>query len=320
MGKNTRIFIAGHEGMIGSAILHHLRSAGYKNLLTRPHEALDLVDQESVRRFFQNERIDYVVLAAAKVGGIHANIKYPAEFIYQNLMIEANVIHEAYRAGIRKLLFFGSSCIYPKNAQQPIKEKSLLTGPLENTSIPYAIAKISGIKLCESYNRQYDMQYRTVLPNNVYGPGDNFDLETSHVMAAMIRKFHEATLSKSPVVELWGTGKPRREFLFVDDLASACKFIMELDDEIYKANTHPMQSHINLGAGKDITINELSEIVRKVVGYKGKVIYNRNMPDGAPRKLLDVSLIHSLGWQANTSLTQGIEITYRWYWDNKDKN
>lgn len=309
----SRIYIAGHRGMVGSAIVRKLKEHGFTNLVTRTHAELDLTDQQAVRDFFSEEKIDYVVLAAARVGGIHANNTYPAEFIRDNLAIETNVIHEAWRAGVKHLLFLGSSCIYPKYANQPIKEEELLTGPLEPTNEPYAIAKIAGIKLCESYNRQYGTDYRSIMPTNLYGPGDNFDLEGSHVIPALIRKFHEAKKANKPAVQVWGSGKPRREFLYVDDLADACLFIMSLPEEDYRAYTQPMLSHINVGTGKDLTIAELAELIGKVVGYKGEIRYDHNKPDGTPRKLLDTSKINKMGWEPKTNLENGLHSTYQWF-------
>jgi GDP-L-fucose synthase len=370
-----RIFIAGHRGMVGSALYRHLTSAGYRHLIVRKRSELDLLDQHAVRRFFADAKIDAVFLAAAKVGGIYANNIYPAEFIYQNLMIEANVIHSAFRSGVRRLLFLGSSCIYPKHARQPIKEAALLTGRLEATNEPYAIAKIAGIKLCESYNRQYGTDFRAVMPTNLYGPNDNFDLQSSHVLPALIRKFHLAKLASEgdwegmardesvfgPIPEdirrglnqpgsntdkdiadagnairLWGSGRPRREFLHVDDLASACCMVMGLNQDRYRAvtqckaegedpvpaavDTNPDAatvnvSHINVGVGSDVTILELAETVKTIVGYSGEVQWDRSKPDGTPRKLLDVSLLESIGWNPQIPLKDGIRATYRWYLD-----
>jgi len=362
MKKDTKIYIAGHTGMVGSAISRRLKSEGFTNLITRTHSQLDLTNQHSVHDFFQSETIDYVVLAAAKVGGIHANNTYPADFIYNNIMIEANIIHEAYKARIERLLFLGSSCIYPKHAPQPMKEKYLLTGQLEQTNEPYAIAKITGIKLCESYNRQYGTKYRSVMPTNLYGPNDNYDLNNSHVLPALIRKFHLAKLSThgdwdginkdeetygplpdditanliaisesnghnipsslkrhslrsmpSAAITLWGTGTPRREFLHVNDVTSACVFIMKLDDSTIHNYTQPMFSHINVGTGKDLTISELAETIKKVVSYQGEITWDQTKPDGTPKKLLDISRINSLGWKAEISLTEGIRATYNEY-------
>ena len=376
LNQDSRIFLAGHQGMVGSAIYRYLQVENYRNIITRSHDELDLVDQAAVRYFFQNEKIDVVILAAAKVGGIHANDMYRAEFIFENIMIQANVIHEAYRSGVKRLLFLGSSCIYPKYAAQPMREEQLLTGRLEPTNEPYAIAKIAGIKLCESYNFQYGTHYRSVMPTNLYGPNDNFDLENSHVLPAMIRKFHLAKLARggdwesiqkdqalfgpisvdflnrlkalpqtkapesqqSSAIRLWGSGHPKREFLHVDDLASACLFLCNLGDDAYVAACavpleQPDQpkhkalsasansdrkdrnrvSHINVGSGKDIHIAELAEVVQEVVDYEGAVSWNTSMPDGTPRKLLDISRLTQLGWKPRISLSQGIKSTYKWY-------
>jgi len=315
MKKNAKIYVAGHRGLVGSAIIRRLEKGNFpkNNIITRTHSELDLTNQQAVGKFFQSEKIDYVILAAAKVGGIHANNTYPAEFIYQNLMIEANVIHQAYEAGVERLLFLGSSCIYPRLAEQPMREDALLTGTLEPTNEPYALAKIAGIKLCESYNRQYDTDFRSVMPTNLYGPNDNFDLENSHVIPALIRKFHDAKLNNSPSVEIWGTGKARREFLHVDDMADASLFVLNQDKSVYQANTEPMCSHINVGAGKDITIKELAETIKQVVGYDGEMIFNTNKPDGAPRKLLDVTRLRNLGWTRSIEIQPGLALTYSWY-------
>ncbi|MGA9476822.1 MAG: GDP-L-fucose synthase [Desulfobacterales bacterium] len=374
LSKECRIFIAGHRGMVGSAILRSLTDAGYKHLIVRTHTELDLLDQRAVRKFFADIPIDYVILAAAKVGGIHANNSYPADFIYQNLMIEANVIEAAFRNGVDRLLFLGSSCIYPKHAPQPIREEDLLSGHLEPTNAPYAIAKIAGIKLCESYNRQHGTHYRAVMPTNLYGPNDSFDLENSHVLPALIRKYHLAKLAAGsdreesierdalvfgplpddirealqvpkesrgdnaaatgPVVRLWGSGSPHREFLHVDDLASACITIMGLPDEDYRrlcrleprlsegnddSATEPdlsasaRVSHINIGVGTDLRIRELAEIVSSAVGYEGETVWDTSKPDGTPRKLLDVSRLKRTGWTPRISLAEGIHSTYRWY-------
>jgi GDP-L-fucose synthase len=321
---HKKIYIAGHQGMVGSAIVRNLLAEGLgsENLLLRTHAELDLTCQAAVRSFFEGEKPDQVYLAAAKVGGIHANNSYPAEFIYQNLMIEANIIHEAWRVGVQKLLFLGSSCIYPKLAPQPMQESALLTGPLEPTNEPYAIAKIAGIKLCESYNRQYGeshgTDYRSVMPTNLYGPGDNYHPENSHVIPAMIRRFHEAKLDMellSPFgtrhsVEIWGSGTPRREFLYVDDMAAACVHVMELDKALYDAHTTPMQSHINVGCGEDITIRELAETVAKVVGYRGSIGIDTTKPDGTPRKLMESTRLNNLGWQPKVGLEEGLALAY----------
>ena len=359
----SRIYIAGHRGMVGSAIYHHLASGGYPNLIVRTRKELDLQDQRSVRGFFADTRIDIVVLAAAKVGGIYANNIYPADFIYQNLMIETNVIHAAFQSGVRHLLFLGSSCIYPKYARQPITEEELLTGRLESTNEPYAIAKIAGIKLCESYNRQYGTNYRAVMPTNLYGPNDNFDLQSSHVLPALIRKFHLAKLASKgdqegmardealfgpipddiraglkgadgPIIRLWGSGKPRREFLHVADLAAACILVMGMAEDHYRMITESgigrekglpagkdesrqmlaeSVTHLNIGVGSDVTIRELAEIVKNVVGYTGELQWDRAKPDGTPRKLLDVSRLKSIGWNPLISLEEGIRRTYQWY-------
>jgi len=374
--QDACIFLAGHLGMVGSAICRRLRAENYHNVITRSHDELDLVNQAAVRHFFENEKIDAVILAAAKVGGIQANSTYRAEFIFENIMIQANVIHEAYRSGVERLLFLGSSCIYPKYAEQPMREEQLLTGVLEPTNEPYAVAKIAGIKLCESYNRQYGTHYRSLMPTNLYGPHDNFDLENSHVLPAMIRKFHLAKLAFQrdwekikidetifgpisadfqkglkaiahkepgdsrllPAVELWGSGQPKREFLHVDDLAAACLFVSDLADDAYAAACavpfeHPIRpshqvqpassnfdlnkrdrvSHINVGSGKDIRIAELAQTIQEVVGYEGAVSWNTAMPDGTPRKLLDVSRLTQLGWTPRIGLREGIASTYGWY-------
>jgi GDP-L-fucose synthase len=296
--------------MVGSAIVRVLQSLGQTNIVTRTHAALDLTDQAAVRAFFQVEKPDQVYLAAAKVGGIHANNTYPAEFIYQNMMIEANVIHEAWKVGTRKLLFLGSSCIYPKLAPQPMAEDALLTGILEPTNEPYAIAKIAGIKLCESYNRQYGTDYRSVMPTNLYGPGDNYHPENSHVIPALIRRFHEAKISGAEKVVIWGTGTPMREFLYVDDMAKASVHVMSLDQPTYAANTQPMLSHINVGTGEDITIRQLAETIGKVVGFTGGIEFDPSKPDGTPRKLMDVNRLLALGCQAEIGLEEGLREAY----------
>jgi len=311
--KQKKIYVAGHRGMVGSAIVKHLNEAGYQNVVVRTHAELDLTDQASVRDFMQQEQPEQVVLAAAKVGGIHANNVYPAEFIYQNLMMEANIVHQAWAAGCQKLLFLGSSCIYPKLAAQPMQESALLTGVLEATNEPYAIAKIAGIKLCESYNRQYGTDYRSVMPTNLYGQNDNFHLENSHVIPAMIRKFHEAKTSLSPTVTLWGTGKAMREFLHVDDMAAACLHVMGLSKQRYQSSTEPMLSHLNVGTGEDVTIRELAETIQQVVGYQGEITWDSSKPDGTPRKLMDVSKLKSMGWQPQIALADGLASTYRWF-------
>jgi GDP-L-fucose synthase len=314
----TRIFVAGHRGMVGSAIVRRLEALGYKNIVTRTRKELDLTNQQQVHAFFKDENIQQVYLAAAKVGGIHANNTYPAEFLYENLMIECNIIHAAHLAGIQQLLFLGSSCIYPKHAEQPMKEEALLTGTLEPTNEPYAIAKIAGIKLCESYNRQFGRDYRSVMPTNLYGQNDNFHPKNSHVIPAMMRRFHEAKESGAREVVVWGSGKPMREFLHVDDMAAASLHVMNLDNETYQANTQPMLSHINVGTGVDCTIRELAETMKGVVGFEGELVFDTDKPDGAPRKLMDVSRLNSLGWQATTSLESGLGHTYDWFLKHQD--
>jgi GDP-L-fucose synthase len=310
-----KIYVAGHKGMVGSAIVRILQNQGYSNIVTRIHAELDLTDQAAVRAFFFTEKPDQVYLAAAKVGGIHANNTYPAEFIYQNLMMEANVVDAAFRNGVRKLLFLGSSCIYPKMAAQPMLESALLTGTLEPTNEPYAVAKIAGIKLCESYNRQFcashGVDYRSVMPTNLYGPGDNYHPENSHVIPALIRRFHEAKVTKKSVVKIWGSGNPRREFLYVDDMAAASVFVMSLPKAKFDTQVQPMQSHINVGFGEDITIKELALAVGKTVGYQGMIEFDTNKPDGAPRKLMDSSRLNALGWQAKVGLDPGLAASYQ---------
>lgn len=297
--------------MVGSAIMRELQSRGYSNFVTRSHGELDLTQQQEVRAFFESERIDQIYMAAAKVGGIYANNTYPAEFIYENLMVEANIVHHAWRAGVRKLLFLGSSCIYPRLATQPMEEHALLTGPLEPTNEPYAIAKIAGIKLCEAYNRQYGVDYRSVMPTNLYGPGDTYHRENSHVVPALLRRFHEAKESNADEVVIWGTGNPRREFLFVDDMARACVHIMELDTPTYASFTEPTLSHINVGTGEDLTIRELAQTIAKVIGYDGRITFDPTKPDGTPRKLMDVSRMKSLGWRPTIHLIDGLKIAYQ---------
>ena len=309
----SKVYVAGHRGMVGAGIIRQLEKLGVENIITRTHAKLDLCDQAAVRAFMQEQKPNFVVLAAAKVGGIYANNEYPAEFIYQNMMIEANVIHEAWAAGVNNLLFLGSSCIYPKFAKQPIAESELLTGALEPTNEPYAVAKIAGIKLCESYNRQYGTDYRSVMPTNLYGPGDNYHGLNSHVVPAMIKRFHEAKKDNLPSVEVWGTGKVMREFLHVDDMAAASVFVMQLDKATYQANTQPMLSHINVGTGEDVTIAELAQIVKKVVGFEGELVFNADRPEGTPRKLLDVSRINKMGWKASIGLEEGLANAYQWY-------
>ena len=317
--KNVNIYIAGHRGMVGSAIVKQLNTAGYQNLIIRTHAQLDLTDQTAVRDFMQQEQPQLVILAAAKVGGIHANNTFPAEFIYQNLMVEANVIHQAWAAGCQRLLFLGSSCIYPKLAPQPMPESALCTGVLEATNEPYAIAKIAGIKLCESYNRQYGTDYRSVMPTNLYGQQDNFHLDNSHVIPAMIRKFHDAKTSQSATVTLWGTGTAMREFLHVDDMAAACLHVMDLSKPAYQACTEPMLSHLNVGTGTDVTIRELAETIQHVVGFTGDIIWDSSKPDGTPRKLMDNSKIKALGWQPKIGLQAGLADTYQWFIDHQNE-
>ena len=307
-----RIFLTGHRGMVGSAILRQLDVKP----ITRSRSELNLTDQGKVRKFFLEEKPDVVILAAAKVGGIHANNVYPAEFIYENLMIQNNVIHQAFLAGLEKLLFLGSSCIYPKAAAQPMNESSLLTGVLESTNEPYAIAKIAGIKMCESYNRQYGVDYRSIMPTNLYGPGDNFHPENSHVLPALIRRFHLAKLAGDDTVKIWGTGNPRREFLHVNDMAKASLFVLNIPKAIYDANTLPMQSHINVGSGVDISILELAKVVANIVGFKGEILTDPTKEDGTPRKLLDVSKISNMGWGSQINLEEGIKSTYQWFKEN----
>lgn len=314
-----RIFVAGHNGMVGSALVRLLEKDPNVELILRRRSELDLIDQRAVQQFFQQQRIDQVYLAAAKVGGIHANNAYPAEFLYQNLMIEANVIHAAHQTGVNRLLFLGSSCIYPKHAEQPMREDALLTDPLEPTNEPYAIAKIAGIKLCESYNRQYGRDYRSVMPTNLYGPNDNFHPQNSHVVPAMMRRFHEASQAGAEEVVIWGTGTPMREFLHVDDMADACVHVMSLDSSTYAANTEPMLSHINVGTGVDCTIRELAETLAEVTGFDGKLVFDTTKPDGAPRKLMDVSRLNTLGWEASIGLKAGLTSTYKWFIENQDK-
>lgn len=315
---NTRIYVAGHRGMVGSAILRQLQARGYRHIITHTHAELNLTDQQAVNKFFAAEKPEVVILAAAKVGGIHANNTYPAEFIYENLMMECNVIHQGYVAGVRKMLFLGSSCIYPKMATQPMTEEALLTGTLEPTNEAYAIAKIAGIKLCESYNRQYGTDYRSVMPTNLYGPQDNYHPDNSHVVPAMIRRFHEAVKNNASEVVVWGTGTPRREFLHVDDMAAASLFVLDLEESVYNANTQPMLSHINVGTGTDVTIRELSETVAKVTGFTGRMVFDTSKPDGTPRKLMDVSRLANMGWRASISLEDGLRDAYQWFLDNSD--
>lgn len=310
-----RVFVAGHRGMVGGAITRKLTERGV-DVVTRTRTQLDLTSQDAVKAFFAAEPVDAVVLAAAKVGGIHANNTYPADFIYENLMIECNVIHQAFAAGVSKLLFLGSSCIYPRAVAQPMREDALLTGILEPTNEPYAVAKIAGIKLCESYNRQYGTDYRSVMPTNLYGPGDNFHPENSHVMPALIRRFHEAVRDGVGQVAIWGSGTPRREFLHVDDMAQASLFVLDLPLEVYEANTQPMLSHINVGYGEDVTIRELAELVARVTGFAGEIVFDASKPDGTMRKLMDSSRLEAMGWQPSVALEQGVAETYQWFLDN----
>jgi GDP-L-fucose synthase len=316
--SKKRVFVAGHKGMVGSAIVRQLSEDDSIEIVTRDKNELNLLDQLAVREFFLAQSIDQVYLAAAKVGGIVANNTYPAEFIYQNLTIQNNIIDSAHQAGVQDLLFLGSSCIYPKLAEQPMREDALLTGTLEETNEPYAIAKIAGIKMCESYNRQYGRNYRSVMPTNLYGVNDNFHPENSHVIPALLRRFHEAKLTNQAEVIAWGTGKPMREFLYVDDMAAASVYVMNLDESIYQANTQPMLSHINVGTGVDCTIRELVETVAKVVGYQGQIVFDTTKPDGTPRKLMDVSRLADLGWKASVSLEAGLATTYEWFLANQD--
>ena len=313
MNLNDKIYIAGHAGLVGSAIVRQLEARGFTNLLMRSHKDLDLINQEQVHKFFEREKPDYVILAAAAVGGIQANNNYPADFIYQNMMIEANVIHSAYNNRVKRLLFLGSTCIYPREVKQPMKEDALLSDVLEPTNEPYALAKISGIKLCESYNRQHGTDFRSVMPTNLYGINDNFHPDNSHVIPALMQRFHQAKINNNSEVKVWGTGKAMREFLYVDDMADASLFVLELDEKTYQANTRPMLSHINIGTGKDITIKEMAEIMREVVGFNGELFFDKTKPDGAPRKLIDVSRLSNMGWNYSVNLREGLEITYKWY-------
>jgi GDP-L-fucose synthase len=314
---NQKIYIAGHRGMVGSAILRNLQSQGYSNIVTRTHAEMDLTDQAAVKAFFEQEKPNQVYLAAAKVGGIHANNTFPAEFIYDNLMVQNNVIHQAFLNGVQKLLFLGSSCIYPKLASQPMSEDALLTGKLEPTNEPYAIAKIAGIKMCESYNRQYGeshgVDYRSVMPTNLYGPGDNYHPENSHVIPALIRRFHEAKTNNVSEVVIWGTGTPRREFLYVDDMAAASVFVMNLDKVIYDQQTESMRGHLNVGFGEDVTIADLASIVAKTAGYQGEIRFDISKPDGSPRKWMDTSKLNKCGWEPKINLVAGLKLTYEDY-------
>lgn len=314
--SKQRIFIAGHKGMVGSAIWRQLSCDSNAEIIVRSRAELDLTNQAGVREFFADHKIDQVYLASAKVGGIHANNTYPAEFIYENLMIEANIIHSAYMSGVEKLLFLGSSCIYPKLAAQPMKETALLSGALESTNEPYAIAKIAGIKLCESYNRQYGVDYRSVMPTNLYGENDNFHPDNSHVIPALMRRFHEAKVSGEPEVIVWGSGEPKREFLHVDDMAAASVYVMNLPNQVYLNNTEPMLSHINVGFGVDVSIRELATLIKGVVGFDGALVFDASKPDGAPRKLMDIGRLNSLGWAPKIHLEQGLSRTYEWLQKN----
>ena len=312
----TKTFVAGHRGMVGGAILRRLQSDGKAELITRSHSELELLDQSAVRVFMQTDRPNEVILAAAKVGGIYANNTYPADFIYENLMVECNVIHQAFEAGVEKLLLLGSSCIYPRGVPQPMREEALMTGVLEPTNEPYAVAKIAGIKLCESYNRQHGVDYRSVMPTNLYGPGDNFHPENSHVLPALIRRFHEAAQTNQKSVTIWGTGSPKREFLHVDDMAEASLFVLDLPKAQYEANTQPMLSHINVGSGEDIAILELAQLVAKITGFKGEILTDPSKPDGTPRKLMDVSRLANMGWAATIGLEEGVTGAYQWFLEN----
>jgi len=316
MNKLGKIYVAGHNGMVGSAIVRRLHGQGFVNIVTCSSSKLDLTNQKDTHNFLQDERPDYVIIAAAKVGGIYANDNYPAEFIYQNLMIEANLIHGSYLAEVDSLLLLGSSCIYPKNSLQPIKEEYLLNGYLESTNEPYAISKIAGIKLCESYNRQYGVDYRSVMPTNLYGPGDNFHPKNSHVIPALIKKFYEAKVNNSSFVEIWGSGEPKREFLHVNDMADASIYIMNIDKKILTSKVELMLSHINVGTGEDVTIKNVAQIIKEIVGFYGEIVFNTKMPDGTKRKLLDVSKIENLGWKSSISLREGLKETYQWFLNN----
>ena len=321
MIENTKIYVAGHRGMIGSAIVRKLKSLGYNNIMTRTHDELDLTNQSQVQKFFESEKPEQVYLCAATVGGVHANNTFPADFIYDNLMIESNVIHNAWKVGVKKLLFLGSSCIYQKLPDQIIKENAMLSGQVESTNEPYAVAKIAGIKLCESYNRQYRQShgtdYRSIIPTSLYGPGDNYHSENSHVIPALIRKIHDAKIHQLPEVVVWGSGRPRREFVYIDDMSAAIIHVMNLDLAQYREHTEDMVSHINIGFGDDVAIKELAKKLVKIVGYKGKIIFDLNKPDGVLRKLMDSSLIESLGWRATVSLEDGLTLTYADYLKNK---
>ena len=323
MDKNGKIYVAGHRGLVGSALMRNLKAKGWTNLLTRTHDELDLTDQHAVETFFTRQKPDYVFLAAAKVGGIYANNAYPAEFIHDNLAIQTNIIHEAYRNGVKRLMFLGSSCIYPKLAPQPMREEYLLTGPLEATNRPYAIAKIAGVEMCWSYNRQYGTQYLAAMPSNLYGPGDNYHPENSHVIPALIRKFHEAKVQRQGVVTVWGTGTPRREFVYSDDMADACVYLMSLPEKKFasllgsdEAQTGCFEPPlVNVGVGEDITIRDLAIMIRKVIGFKGELVFDTSKPDGTPRKLMDTTRLNSMGWRARTPLAEGLAVAYREFVD-----
>ena len=319
MDLKDKIYIAGHQGLVGSAIFRQLEERGFSNIIVRTHKDLDLTVQSEVQSFFQKERPDYVILAAAKVGGIHANNSYPADFIYQNMMIQSNVINSSFESDVKRLLFLGSTCIYPKAVEQPMREDALLTGILEPTNEPYAIAKIAGIKLCESYNRQYGTDFRSVMPTNLYGINDNFHAVNSHVVPALIRRFHEAKINNDKEVLVWGSGHAMREFLYVDDMASASLFILGIDKDVYMSSTEPMLSHINIGTGKEISIYGLAELIKGVIGFSGQMIFDTSKPDGPPRKLVDSSRISSLGWESNTDLLDGITKTYDWFKKNANE-
>ena len=313
LNQEDKIYVAGHKGLVGSAIVRHLKHRGFSNLLLRAHNELELTDQKAVQEFFSLERPDYVIIAAAKVGGIHANNTYPADFIYQNMMIESNIINSAYLNEVKRLLFLGSTCIYPRGVEQPMRETALLTGILEPTNEPYAVAKIAGIKLCESYNRQYKTDFRSVMPTSLYGINDNFHPENSHIIPALMQRFHQAKISNSSEAIVWGTGNAMREFLFVDDMAEAAVFVLDLDLDTYQANTEPMLSHINIGTGIDVTTRELAETLKEVIGFEGELKFDTEKPDGAPRKLIDVSRLSRMGWKHSVQLKDGLSKTYSWY-------
>lgn len=316
---NDKIYIAGHSGLVGSAIVRHLENQGFKNLITRTHAELDLINQQNVKDFFEAEKPDYVIIAAAKVGGIHANNTYPADFIYKNMMIEANIINASYENNVKRLLFLGSTCIYPRDVEQPMREDALLTGLLEPTNEPYALAKIAGIKLCESYNRQHGTDFRSVMPTSLYGKNDNFHPTNSHVIPALIQRFHSAKINHDEEVVVWGTGNAMREFLYVDDMAEAAVFVLNINKEAYEKNTKPMLSHINIGTGVDVTTRELAETISEVVGFEGNLAFDETKPDGAPRKLIDVSRLSKMGWEYKTDLKLGLKLTYDWYLEELNK-